>query len=229
MSQDKPKILVIEDERDIVRFVRDALHAAGFDVLTAGTLRDGLSLVVDDKPDVVVLDLGLPDGDGLTFVQTVRAWSAVPILILSARSDEVDKITVLDAGADDYLTKPFSIGELLARLRALLRRRVVDELENPVVNFADVQVHRGLRSVTRASAVIHLTAIEYQLLCVFLANEGKVLTHRFLLHEIWGGMYSESTHYVRIYVGHLRKKLEIDAAQPKHFVTETGVGYRFVV
>ena len=230
MSELKVKILLVEDERDIVRFVREALMTANFSVSAMNTLRDGLGAVVEDKPDAVILDLGLPDGDGLAFVQTVRTWSKLPILILSARADEQEKIKVLDAGADDYLTKPFSIGELLARVRALLRRSPteVNQEDESVLSFANITVDRGLRTVTRMGEVVHLTAIEYQLLCVFLAHRGRVLTHRQLLQAIWGGASSENTHYLRIYVGHLRKKLEIDPAQPKYFMTETGVGYRFV-
>lgn len=230
MGAMKTKILLIEDERDIVRFVRDALVTAHFSISAVNTLRDGLSWVSEDKPDVVILDLGLPDGDGLTFVQTVRTWSKLPILILSARADEQEKIKVLDAGADDYLTKPFSIGELLARIRALLRRSPSEMTheEAPVLSFADVVVDRGLRTVMRMGEAVHLTAIEYQLLCVFLAHRGRVLTHRQLLQAIWGGANSDNTHYLRIYVGHLRKKLEVDSAQPQHFITETGVGYRFI-
>lgn len=230
MTTAKLRVLLVEDEPDITHFVREALVKADFAVSTETTLRGGLRTVTDEKPEVVILDLGLPDGDGLTFVETVRTWSKVPILILSARSDEREKIKVLDAGADDYLTKPFSIGELLARVRALLRRRNDDgqAAENYLLNFSDIEVNLSLRTVTRAGQTLHLTAIEYQLLCIFLAHEGRVLTHRQLLQAIWGGSYSESTHYLRIYVGHLRKKLEADAAQPKHFLTETGVGYRFV-
>ncbi len=230
MNMESTKILLIEDERDIVRFVRDALVGANFTLLTASTLRDGLRLMVEDKPDAVILDLGLPDGDGLTFVQTVRTWSPLPILILSARADEHEKIKVLDAGADDYLTKPFSIGELLARIRALMRRSASEagQEDDPVVHFSNIIVNRGLRTVMRSGELVHLTAIEYQLLCFFLAHKGRVLTHRQLLQAVWGGTSSEHTHYLRVYVGHLRKKLEVDPAQPKYFMTETGLGYRFV-
>lgn len=223
-----PTILIVEDECQIRRFVRTALEREGMRVGEAGTRRDGLIEAGRCKPDLVVLDLGLPDGDGAQFVEDFRAWSSAPVLVLSARSTENDKIGVLDAGADDYLTKPFSVGELLARVRALLRRgRNGAEAEAALVAFGDVEVDFSRRQVTRGGELIKLTPIEYRLLGVLIANAGKVLTHRHLLREIWGPAYSDSSHYLRIYVGHLRHKLEDDPAQPRHFLTETGVGYRF--
>jgi len=221
-------VLVVEDEPQIRRFVRTALEEEGCRVIEAGTMTQGLVEASTRKPALIVLDLGLPDGDGLRFVEDLRTWSAVPILILSARSTENDKIDVLDAGADDYLTKPFSIGELLARVRALLRRaRIAAEDASPLVSFGDIEVNLPRRSVTRGGEALHLTPIEYRLLCVLLASNGKVLTHRHLLREVWGPGYAESNHYLRIYVGHLRQKLERDPTQPRHILTETGVGYRF--
>ena len=223
-----PTILIVEDESQIRRFVRTALEREGMRVGEAGTRRDGLIEAGRCKPDLVVLDLGLPDGDGAQFVEDFRAWSSAPVLVLSARSTENDKIGVLDAGADDYLTKPFSVGELLARVRALLRRgRNGAEAEAALVAFGDVEVDFSRRQVTRGGELVKLTPIEYRLLGVLIANAGKVLTHRHLLREIWGPAYSDSSHYLRIYVGHLRHKLEDDPAQPRHFLTETGVGYRF--
>ncbi|HOB46032.1 MAG TPA: two-component system response regulator KdpE [Zoogloea sp.] len=223
-----PTILIVEDECQIRRFVRTALEREGMRVGEAGTRRDGLIEAGRCKPDLVVLDLGLPDGDGAQFVEDFRAWSSAPVLVLSARSTENDKIGVLDAGADDYLTKPFSVGELLARVRALLRRgRNGAEAEAALVAFGDVEVDFSRRQVTRGGELVKLTPIEYRLLGVLIANAGKVLTHRHLLREIWGPAYSDSSHYLRIYVGHLRHKLEDDPAQPRHFLTETGVGYRF--
>ncbi len=223
-----PTILIVEDECQIRRFVRTALEREGMRVGEAGTRRDGLIEAGRCKPDLVVLDLGLPDGDGAQFVEDFRAWSSAPVLVLSARSTENDKIGVLDAGADDYLTKPFSVGELLARVRALLRRgRNGAEAEAALVAFGDVEVDFSRRQVSRGGEPVKLTPIEYRLLGVLIANAGKVLTHRHLLREIWGPAYSDSSHYLRIYVGHLRHKLEDDPAQPRHFLTETGVGYRF--
>ncbi len=215
-----PTILIVEDECQIRRFVRTALEREGMRVGEAGTRRDGLIEAGRCKPDLVVLDLGLPDGDGAQFVEDFRAWSSAPVLVLSARSTENDKIGVLDAGADDYLTKPFSVGELLARVRALLRRgRNGAEAEAALVAFGDVEVDFSRRQVTRGGELVKLTPIEYRLLGVLIANAGKVLTHRHLLREIWGPAYSDSSHYLRIYVGHLRHKLEDDPAQPRHFLT----------
>jgi two-component system KDP operon response regulator KdpE len=178
-------------------------------------------------PQIVVLDLGLPDGDGKTFIGELRAWSAMPVLVLSARSQERDKIEALDAGADDYLIKPFSRGELLARVRALLRR--AGRSEAPRLAFGEIEVDFVLRQVMRAGVMVHLTPIEYRLLCALIAGQGKVLTHRQLLREVWGPSFVDSAHYLRIYLGHLRHKLEADPARPRHFLTETGTGYRFVL
>ncbi|HYR26171.1 MAG TPA: winged helix-turn-helix domain-containing protein, partial [Aquabacterium sp.] len=176
------------------------------------------------------LDLGLPDGDGRQFVADLRTWSSLPILVLSARAAEEDKIDVLDAGADDYLTKPFAVGELLARVRAMLRRaRQGTAIESPHVRFGSIEVDLVRRKVTRQEEAVHLTPIEYRLLCVLLAHAGKVMTHRQLLREVWGPAYADSSHYLRIYVGHLRHKLEDDPSQPRHFLTEVGVGYRFQI
>jgi two-component system KDP operon response regulator KdpE len=180
------------------------------------------------KPDLLILDLGLPDGNGIDLIHDLRGWSDVPVLILSARSQENDKIAALDAGADDYLTKPFAVGELRARVRALLRRRARSgESASPVIEFGDVAVDLSRRLVFRAGEEVHLTPIEYRLLSTLLGHPGKVMTQRNLLREIWGPSYVESSHYLRVYVGHLRQKLEVDPAQPRYFLTETGVGYRF--
>jgi two-component system KDP operon response regulator KdpE len=223
-------ILLVEDEAQIRRFVRSALEGDGCRVAEAETMRQGLIEAGTRKPDLVILDLGLPDGDGARFVEGLRTWSAIPVIILSARSTEHDKIEVLDAGADDYLTKPFSVGELLARVRALLRRQArAAEGESPTLRFSAVEVDLSRRVVLRQGAQVRLTPIEYRLLAVLLANSGKVMTHRHLLREVWGPSFVESSHYLRIYVSRLRQKLENDPAQPRHFLTETGVGYRFVV
>lgn len=228
MNAPSPLVLVVEDELQIRRFVRASLEGEGYRVAEAETIAQALIDAGTRKPDLIILDLGLPDGDGVRFVHDLRAWSNLPVLILSARSTESDKIGVLDAGADDYLTKPFSVGELLARARALLRRgRPSGEAGSPIIRFGDVEVDLTRRHVMRQGAQVHLTPIEYRLLCLMLANAGKVMTHRHLLRDVWGPSYVESNHYLRIYVGHLRQKLEKDPTQPRHFLTETGVGYRF--
>jgi two-component system KDP operon response regulator KdpE len=228
MSTPSPKVLLIEDEKQIRRFVRAAVEEEGCLVFEADTMARGLVEAGLCKPDLLVLDLGLPDGNGIDLIRDVRGWSDVPILILSARSQERDKITALDAGADDYLTKPFSVGELRARVRALLRRRSRNgELASPTIEFGNVAIDFSRRLVTRAGQTVHLTPIEYRLLSTLLSHPGKVMTQRNLLREIWGPSYVESSHYLRVYVGHLRHKLEEDPTQPRHFLTETGVGYRF--
>ena len=229
-----PTAIVIEDEPQIRRFVRGALEAEGWAVHEAGTLRDGLAAAGTRQPDLLVLDLGLPDGDGVSLIRDVRGWSAVPIIVLSARTDEADKIAALDAGADDYLTKPFGTGELLARVRANLRRpRAVggsaDEAPEALFRFGEIELDRAARLVRRAGTEVHLTPTEYRLLSVLVANAGRVLTQRQLLREVWGPSHTGQSHYLRIYMGHLRQKLEDDPAQPRHLLTETAVGYRLVV
>jgi len=226
-----PTAIVIEDEPQIRRFVRAALEGEGWQVFEAATARQGLADAGTRKPDLLVLDLGLPDGDGLDLIRDVRGWSAVPIIVLSARVDEADKIAALDAGADDYLTKPFGTGELLARVRANLRRpRAAGTAaeEAGLFRFGEVEVDAHARIVRRAGSEVHLTPIEYRLLAQLVAQPGRVLTHRQLLREVWGPSHAEQSHYLRIYMGHLRQKLEADPAQPRHLLTETGVGYRLV-
>ena len=227
MSALAPVVIVIEDEIEISRFVRVALEDESCQVSEAATSAQGLVAAGNRKPDLVLLDLGLPDGDGIDVVKSLRTWSTVPILILSARSDEQDKIAALDAGADDYLTKPFGVGELLARVRALLRRRMQAAEQESLATVGDRELDFSRRTVSRAGEPIHLTPIEYRLLCALYASAGRVLTHRQLLREVWGPGHAESNHYLRIFVGHLRQKIEADPAQPKHILTETGVGYRF--
>lgn len=228
MNPMTPRVVVIEDETQILQFVSDALEEAGCQVFQAGTATQGLVEAGTRKPDLVILDLGLPDRDGVEVVRDVRTWSGLPILILSARSAENDKIEALDAGADDYLTKPFGVGELLARVRALLRRNTrLAETEGTSISFGDILLDRARRTASRNGELLRLTPIEYRLLCVLVSGAGKVLTHRQLLREVWGPSYSESNHYLRIFIGHLRQKLEADPTQPKHILTETGVGYRF--
>ena len=227
--QTAARLLVVEDDPAIVRFVRQALEAEGHQVFETDTVKRGLIEAATRRPDLLILDLGLPDGDGVALLRDLRGWSQLPVIVLSARADERDKIEALDAGADDYLVKPFSVGELLARVRAALRRR--DNAAAPVssiVAFGDCELDLARRQLRRAGAHVHLTPVEYKLAAALIAREGQVLTHRQLLREVWGPGSVEHSHYLRIYMGHLRKKLEADPAQPQHFLTETGVGYRFV-
>jgi two-component system, OmpR family, KDP operon response regulator KdpE len=231
MAEPLPTAILIEDERQIRRFVRTALEAEGWNVHEAENMRQGLTDAATRRPDLIILDLGLPDGNGVDFLRDLRGWSKVPVIVLSARVDEQDKITALDAGADDYLTKPFGVGELLARVRASSRRRLeagADPGEGAVFTFGDVKIDLSLRTAHKGDAAIHLTPIEYRLLSLLIANAGKVLTHRQILREVWGPAHSEDGHYVRVYMGHLRQKLEDDPAQPRHILTETAVGYRLV-
>ena len=229
MTMNTPTVLVLEDEPEIRQFVRSSLEAEGWQVLEAGTLRQGRIEAASRRPDLVIADLGLPDGDGVDFVREVRQWSGIPIIVLSARTHEGEKVAALDAGADDYITKPFGVAELLARTRANLRRiragRVTPEL---TCRFGDVEVDLAARLVRRAGAEVHLTPIEYRLLAVLVANAGRVLTHPQILREVWGPGHSQSNHYLRVYMGNLRQKLEEESARPKYIVTETGVGYRLI-
>jgi two-component system, OmpR family, KDP operon response regulator KdpE len=230
MSHDPaPVALIVEDEPQIRRFVRMALEEEGWTVHQSENLKRGLIDAGARTPDLIILDLGLPDGDGVDLIHQVRGWSPVPIIVLSARIGEADKITALDAGADDYLTKPFGTGELLARVRAALRRQhkagVGGEAAAKVA-FGNVVVDLDKRHVTRAGQPVRLTPTEYRLLTVLAANLGRVVTAPQLLREVWGPANAENGHYVRIYMGHLRQKLEDDPAQPRHFLTETAIGYR---
>jgi two-component system KDP operon response regulator KdpE len=222
-------ILVVEDEAEIRRFVSLSLQRDGFEVHEADSVQRGLIEAGTRRPELLVLDLGLPDGDGVDLIREVRAWSGMPILVLSARAGETDKIVALDAGADDYLVKPFGAGELLARVRAHLRRRPAGApAVQPVVEFGAVHIDLAHRLVQRDGQPLRLTPIEYRLLTHLATHPHCVLTHRQLLHAVWGPHHSEDTHYLRVYMGQLRKKLESDPAQPVHLVTETGIGYRFV-
>ena len=227
MNQPQPVALLVEDEPQIRRFVRLALEEEGWQIHEAETLKRGLIETGTRRPSLIILDLGLPDGDGVEFIRNVRQWSPVPIIVLSARSNEADKIGALDAGADDYLTKPFGVGELLARVRATLRRQRLPGAEaEGLFRFGDVTVDAQARRVTKAGQAVHLTPTEYRLLGVLVANADRVVTSRQLLREVWGPSHIESAHYLRIYMGHLRHKLEDDPAQPAYLLTETAVGYR---
>lgn len=221
-------VLIIEDEQAIRRFLRTALEADGLRVFEADTLQRGLLEAASRKPDLTILDLGLPDGDGIDFIREVRLWSQMPIIVLSARTEEADKIDALDAGADDYLSKPFGIGELQARLRVALRRHASGQKNEPQVAFGAMVVDLAARRILRDGEEVHLTPIEFRLLAVLLNNAGKVLTQRQLLNQVWGPNAVEHSHYLRIYMGHLRQKLEVDPARPRHLLTETGIGYRFM-
>lgn len=223
-------LLLVEDDLELGNGVRIALANQGMDVVWVRRLDDAIRTLDSGAFDMVLLDLGLPDGDGVSLIRDVRGWSAVPIIVLSARADETDKIAALDAGADDYLTKPFGTGELLARVRANLRRpRAAGGSEEPaeaVFRFGDIELDRAARIVRRAGAEVHLTPTEYRLLTVLAANPGRVLTQRQLLRQAWGPSHIEQNHYLRVYMGHLRQKLEADPTQPRHLLTETAVGYR---
>ena len=225
-----PVALLVEDEPQIRRFVRSALQEEGWRVFDAETMKRGLIEAATRKPALVILDLGLPDGDGIDFIRDVRGWSSVPIIVLSARVSEADKIHALDAGADDYLSKPFGSGELLARVRATLRRQRRPAFDqNGQVRFGDVTVDLHERVVAKAGRRIHLTPTELRLLTILLHNADRVVTGPQLLREVWGPSHAEDGHYVRIYMGHLRQKLENDPTQPVHLLTETAVGYRLVL
>lgn len=222
-----PKILIIEDETQIRRFVRMALEEEGFVVIDAQSGKQGLIETSTRQPDLVIIDLGLPDCDGNDVIAQIRTWSEVPILVLSARDREEEKVAALNIGADDYLSKPFGVPELLARVRAHLRRRqtAASEGQNRVA-FGAVQVDLATRQVSRDGEEVHLTPIEYRLLQTLVRERGKVGTHTALLHEVWGANHSERSHYLRTYMGHFRQKLERDPAQPEFLLTELGGGYR---
>ena len=224
-------ILVVEDEDEIRRFVRLSLQAEGHAVHEAATLQRGLIEAGTRRPDLLVLDLGLPDGDGVSLISELRSWSAAPVIVLSARSGEADKIRALDAGADDYLVKPFGAGELLARVRAQLRRRPLAATGTeaaPVLRFGEVMVDLARRVVERAGQPLHLTPIEYKLLIHLATQPDRVITHQQLLKAVWGPGHAEDLHYVRVHMANLRKKVEPQPSMPVHLLTEAGVGYRFV-
>lgn len=231
MSAPRIHVLLIEDEKQIRRFLRMTLEAEGISVAEAASGQQGLVEARLCRPDLVILDLGLPDLDGVEVIRQLRTWTDLPIVILSARSEEAQKVRALDTGADDYLTKPFGNSELMARIRAHLRKRTIGaaDASAPSFQFGAVSIDFPHRRVTRAGKPVHLTPIEFELLAAMVRNAGKVLTHTYLLREVWGAGHAERSHYLRIYMGHLRQKLEDDPARPAHILTETGVGYRLYI
>ena len=221
-------ILVIEDEPQMRRFLRGALATAGCKLVEATTGEEGISSASAHPPDIILLDLGLPDIDGLEVTRRLREWTAIPIIVLSARGQEQDKVAALDAGADDYLTKPFSLQELMARIRVAQRHAArSEEKEESVHVFGDLRVDLGNRVVTRGKDEVRLTPVEYKLLATLVRNAGRVMTHQQLLKEVWGLRYANQKQYLHVYIGHLRSKLEDDPARPRFLLTEPGVGYRF--
>lgn len=229
MSDPTVRVVVIDADKAIRRFVRTSLEAAGMSVFEAQTGAQGLAQAATRLADLVIIDLSLPDMDGIEVIRELRGWSAMPVIVLSARSREEDKVAALDAGADDYLTKPFGLPELSARIRAHLRRQTNgDRVGLPQVQIGLVTVDLGERRVVRGSRTVHLSPTEYRLLSALVRHPGRVLTHEQLLGEVWGPLQTDNHHYLRIYMGHLRHKLERDPAHPEHIVTESGVGYRLV-
>jgi two-component system KDP operon response regulator KdpE len=226
MSDAGPHVLVVDDEPQILRGLRVVLRSAGFHVAQAETKREALDAVAVRPPDVMILDLVLPDGSGVEVCEEVRRWSTLPIIVLSAVGDEREKVRALDAGADDYVTKPFGTDELTARIRAVLRRRDAGDGGDPVVRVGPVTIDLAARRVTRDGEDVHLTPIEFDLLRVLAVHRGKLLTHARLLREVWGPGYGDETHYLRVHIAHIRRKLEHDPARPEIVLTDAGVGYR---
>jgi two-component system KDP operon response regulator KdpE len=225
----EPCILIVEDEPQMRRFLRATLNAHGYRLLEASTAAEGLRFVTAHNPELVLLDLGLPDADGIELTRSLREWSSVPIVVISARGREDDKVQALDAGADDYLTKPFGVNELLARIRVALRHslaRAGGGEEAQIFDTNGLRIDFARREVSVDGKEVHLTPIEYKLLSLLARHAGKVLTHTQMLREVWGPAYANQSHYVRVHMAELRKKVEIDPARPKRIVTEPGVGYR---
>jgi two-component system, OmpR family, KDP operon response regulator KdpE len=229
VSEQPIRVLVIDDEPQIRRFLRTSLSAHGYHVIEAACGKEAIVKMTTERPDIVILDLGLPDMDGLDIIRRVREWSTIPVIVLSVRGREDEKIAVLDGGADDYVTKPFNMGELLARIRAALRRRLQAEVEEPVFRSAGLTVDLVRRVVLVDDGEVKLTPKEYDLLRVLVIHAGKVVTHQHLLREVWGPASVYETHYLRVYIGQLRQKIEPDPAQPRYILTEPGVGYRLRV
>ena len=222
----KTRVLVVDDEPAILRFLKPALEANDYAMSSAGTAADATKRIAAEAPDIVVLDLGLPDGDGKDVIRSVREWSDVPIIVLSARDREVEKIEALDLGADDFVNKPFGVGELMARMRTALRHRMQRHAETPVVRVEDLEIDNLRHRVARAGEEIKLTPKEFELLLFLARHAGKVVTHKQILAAVWGPAHTQDTQYLRVYVGHLRHKIESNPEDPRIIVTEPGVGYR---
>lgn len=227
MSNNDHLVLVIEDEQPIRRFLRASLTDEGYRIVEAVSGEEGIKKAIAQPPDLVILDLGLPDLDGQEVLRRLREWLTAPIIILSAREHEKQKIEALDGGADDYLTKPFGVGELLARMRTALRHRGPGVQATAVAQIGELRIDFASRQVTRAGEVIHLTPLEFKLLALLMRHAGKVLTHRQILKEVWGPNDVFENHYLRVFVATLRRKIEHDSAQPRYILTEQGIGYRF--
>jgi two-component system, OmpR family, KDP operon response regulator KdpE len=228
MSTEGPKILVVEDEQEIRRFLRVSLNHSGYRLVETASAKDAVIQAATQQPDVIILDIGLPDGDGFEVIREVRQWSTIPIVVLSARGQEQDKVRALDEGADDYLTKPFSVAELLARLRVALRHssRITNGSGSAVFEVGELQVDLVARQVRLAAKEIHLTPTEFRLLGTLVKHAGKVVTHRQLLKEVWGPDSVYETQYLRVYMAALRQKIEPESSRPRYLLTEPGVGYR---
>ena len=220
------RVLLVDDEAAIVRFLKPALEANDYEMISAGTVAEAVKRIASETPDIVLLDLGLPDGDGKDVIRRAREWSDVPVIVLSAREREAEKIESLDLGADDYVNKPFNVGELMARMRTALRHRMQRKAEVPVLRIADLEVDAVRHRVTKAGAELHLTPKEFELLSFLAKHAGRVVTHRQILTAVWGPAHAEDTQYLRVYVGQLRQKVEAHADDPRIILTEPGIGYR---
>jgi len=222
------RVLLVDDEAAIVRFLRPALEANDFEIVSAGTVAEAIKRVAADSPDIVLLDLGLPDGDGKDVIRRTREWSDVPIIVLSARERETEKIESLDLGADDYVNKPFNVGELMARMRTALRHRMQRKAEPPILRIGDLEIDAIRHRVTRAGTELRLTPKEFELLSFLARHAGRVVTHRQILAAVWGPAHTDDTQYLRVYIGQLRQKIEAKADDPRIILTEPGIGYRIV-
>src|SRR6185437_6553922 len=222
----KIRVLVIDDEAAILRFLKPALEANSYEMASAGTVAEGIKRIASETPDIVLLDLGLPDGDGKDVIRRAREWSDVPIIVLSARERETEKIESLDLGADDYVNKPFNIGELMARMRTALRHRMQRKAELPILRIGDLEIDALRRRVTRAGSELRLTPKEFELLSFLARHAGRVVTHRQILAAVWGPAHTEDTQYLRVYIGQLRQKIEAEVDDPRIILTEPGIGYR---
>lgn len=222
----KARVLVVDDEAAILRFLKPALEANSYEMTSAGTMAEAIKRIAAETPDIVLLDLGLPDGDGKDVIRRAREWSDVPIIVLSAREREAEKIESLDLGADDYVNKPFNVGELMARMRTALRHRMQRKAEIPVLRVGDLEVDAVRHRVTRAGAELRLTPKEFELLSFLARHAGRVITHKQILTAVWGPAHTEDTQYLRVYIGQLRQKIEAQADDPRIILTEPGIGYR---